>query len=116
VPFERQGAGIQQAQQLAAFSAQLAACLLHERLGELREHLHRACSVHIGKGRALQLFAAQMVVMGLLRIEAALQHSQAARAGELRIHHHHQLLPAAHALAVLVRFKMLDESIELATR
>lgn len=40
--FERHRARVQQAQQLSTLTAQLPARLLHQRLGQLDEHLHRA--------------------------------------------------------------------------
>ncbi len=43
-----------------------------------------------------------MVVLCVLAVESCFQHSQAGRAGHLRVNHGNQLIPAVEAFAVLV--------------
>ncbi|MEY9718685.1 hypothetical protein ABIA22_001175 [Sinorhizobium fredii] len=75
---------------------------------------NRAAGVGIGKGRAPQPAAAEVIVVLAVGVPAGFQAAQARRAAQLGIDQHHQMIPAPERLVVGVGVVIIHNPLEAA--
>jgi hypothetical protein len=109
---ERDGGGIDQAQQKVAIAAGLAIQLGGDQAESLGKHRHGAAFAGIRQRRTPQRCAAQVIVVLDIGIPALQQAAQAPGAAQLGIDQRHQMIPASERLVIGVAIVPVDDRLE----